>query len=129
MNRTTLRWIIAILTIVTALIHLSLAFLLIRNPQNQSLGYLFIANGISYLVLLWIYLRPPAFLAGYANMVSYIFIAFVLVTIIGYFALNGMALFQPGHPIDLIAKIDEVLLVIALFLDRRQAALAPASKS
>jgi len=35
MNRITLRWIIAILIIVTALIHLSLAFLLIRNPQNQ----------------------------------------------------------------------------------------------
>jgi hypothetical protein len=115
MNRVTLRWLIGILTLITAAIHLGLAFVLEGGMQ-----ILFILNGIGYLVLLWALLRPPAFLAGYNTLVHYAFMLFTLVTIVGYFVVNGFALFDPGHVIDLVDKVVEVLLLIALFLHLRQ---------
>lgn len=115
MNRTTLSWIIAILTIITAVIHLGLAFVLEGTMQ-----IMFILNGLGYLLLLWALLRPPAFLAGNSTLIHYLFMLFTLVTIVGYFVVNGFALFEPGHLIDLIAKVVEVLLLIALFLHLRQ---------
>lgn len=114
MNRSTLRLIIAILTIITAVIHLGLAFVLTGTMQ-----IMFILNGIGYLVLLWALLRPPAFLEGYSTLVHLAFMLFTAVTIVGYFVVNGFAIFEPGHIIDLIDKVVEVLLLIALFLHWR----------
>lgn len=111
MKRSTLNWVIAILTIITAVIHLGLAFILTGAFQ-----ILFILNGIGYLVLLWALLRPPAFLAGRSNLVHYLFILFTAVTIIGYFVVNG---FKPGDYLGLLDKLVEVLLIAALFLRLR----------
>lgn len=114
MSTTTLGWIIAILTIITAVIHLALAFVL-----EGTLQIMFILNGIGYLVLLWALLRPPAFLQGYSTLIHIVFMLFTLVTIVGYFVVNGFVIFEPGHIIDLVDKVVEVLLLIALFLHWR----------
>lgn len=111
MNRSTLNWVIAILTIITAVIHLGLAFVI-----DGTLQILFVLNGIAYLVLLWALLRPPAFLEGRSNLVHYLFILFILVTIVGYFVVNG---FKPDDYLGLFDKLVEVLLVVALFLHLR----------
>lgn len=115
MDRNILRWIIIITTIITAIIHLGLAFVI-----SGTLQILFVLNGIGYLVLLWLLLRPPAFLSGQSTLIHWLFIAFTTATIIGYFVVNGFALFEPGHLIDLIDKAVEVILVAALFLHWRQ---------
>jgi hypothetical protein len=112
MNRSTLRIAITILTLITAVVHLSLAFVLEGTMQ-----ILFILNGISYLVLLWALLRPPAFLRDKSTLVHLAFIAFVLTTIIGYFVVNG---FKADDYLGLFDKLVEVLLVISLFLHMRQ---------
>jgi hypothetical protein len=111
MNQNTLRWIISILTLITAAVHLGLAFVL-----SGSMQILFVLNGIGYLVLLWALLRPPAFLEGRSALVHYAFILFALVTIAGYFAVNG---FKPGDYLGLFDKLVEVVLIVALFLHNR----------
>lgn len=45
-------------------------------------------------------------------MVFYVFIAYTLVTFIGFFIISQ----PPYGPLGFIAKIDEILLVIALWL-------------
>jgi hypothetical protein len=112
MNRSTLRIAITILTLITALIHLGLAFVL-----DGTMQILFILNGIGYLVLLWALLRPPAFLQGRSMLVHLAFMGFALVTIIGYFVTNG---FIADDYLGLFTKVVEILLVAALFLHMRQ---------
>lgn len=111
MNKNTLRWIIIILTLITAAIHLSLVFVL-----SGAMQIMFVLNGVGYLVLLWALLKPPAFLEGRSALVHYAFILFVVVTIAGYFVVNGI---KPGDYLGLFDKLVEVLLVVALFLHNR----------
>lgn len=111
MNQNTLRWIITITTLITAAIHLGLAFVL-SGPMQ----ILFVLNGIGYLVLLWALLRPPAFLEGRSALVHYVFILFAVVTIAGYFVVNGI---KPGDFLGLVDKLAEVVLIVALFLHNR----------
>jgi hypothetical protein len=54
MNTSTLRLAIAVLTVITALVHLGLAIVLTGTMQ-----IMFILNGIGFLVLLYLMLRPP----------------------------------------------------------------------
>ncbi len=112
MNRSTLRTAITILTLITAVLHLGLAFV-----NHGTLQIMFVLNGIGYLVLLWALLRPPAFLHDRSMLVHLAFIAFTLVTIIGYFVVNG---FKADDYLGLFDKLVEVLLVVAIFLDMRQ---------
>lgn len=114
MNTSTLRLSIAILSIITALIHLGLAFVLTGGMQ-----IMFILNGIGFLVLLYALLRPPAALAGMRNLVHYALIALAGMTIIGYFAVNG---FKPDDYLGLFTKLVEVLLAVAVFMHLRRTA-------
>lgn len=114
MNRSTLRIAITILALITAVIHLGLAFVL-----DGTMQILFILNGIGYLALLWAFLRPPAFLQDKSMLVHLAFMGFAVVTIIGYFVVNGL---KTDDYLGLFTKVVELLLVIALFLHMRQAA-------
>ncbi len=116
MNRSTLRAAIAILTLVTVVIHFALV-----PPMAQALGVgatvPFILNGVGYLVLLAAWWLRPAFLAGRHQLVTYAFMAFTAVTIVAYFAVNQGASFS--NPIGLVDKVVEVLLIAALWMDMR----------
>lgn len=113
MNRSTLRILIAVLTIITAAIHLSLGI----GNLSDTLGILFILNGIGYLALLaafWFDIPK-----GRAGLVRMLLMAFAAVTIVAYFVVNGSYSLQ--NPIGLITKLDELLLIVVLYLYGRNA--------
>lgn len=110
MNRATLRVAIVVLTLITAGIHL---FLGIRFSD-----ILFLLNAIGYAVLLVALLRPFSFLSGQENLVHYAFMAFAAVTIIAWLVMNG----DFSDPLGVGTKIDEILLIVALWLHRSAAA-------
>lgn len=112
MNRSTLRLAIAILALITAAIHL---FLGVGMIGKDSLGPIFLLNALGYLVLLAaLWLDIPK---GQSRLVHWVFMAFAAVTIIAYFVVNGGYSFS--NPIGLITKLDELLLIVALYLHLR----------
>jgi len=101
-----LKIIIIILTLITAGIHISLLF-----PDT-----LFILNGLGYLTLLAAYLLPIPFARDNHNLIRWVFIGYAVVTIISWLAIGNKS--WPGGALGYFAKLDEVLLIIALLRDR-----------
>jgi len=98
---------ILVLGLITGVIHAIILSILEFN-------LLMLVNGLGFLVLTWATYTNPKFLAGQRKLVGYILMAYTVVTIIGFFVLN-----QPPHgPLGIIAKIDEVLLLIALWMHK-----------
>jgi hypothetical protein len=104
MNKSTLRTLIIVFTLITALIHLIAGI--------RFTDYLFILNALGYLVLLVAVLRPFAFLQGQERLVHYGFIAYTAVTIIAWLVING----DFTNPLGVGTKIVELLLIIVLWL-------------
>jgi hypothetical protein len=101
-----LKIIIAILTLLTAGIHFSLLF-----PD-----VLFILNGLGYLTLLAAYLLPVPFFRNNRGLIRWAFIGFTVVTIVAWVAIGDKS--WPAGAMGYATKAIEVLLVIALFIDR-----------
>lgn len=110
MNRSNRRNAIAILTVLTAVIHLVLVL-----PQGIPGGLPFLLNGIGYFVLLALLWFKPSFVAGRERLLYYAFIGFTAVTIVAYFAVNGAASF--ANPVGLADKVIEALLIWLLWQD------------
>ncbi len=104
MNLQFLRGAIAVLTLVTAGIHLYL---------SQTAGVSFILNGLGYVALLIALLVRLPVLAGRERWVHYAYMAFAAVTIVAYFAVNGGESFS--NMLGLFTKAVEVLLILALW--------------
>ncbi len=109
MNKSTLRTLIIVFTLITALIHLILG---IGSLGDGFFGVLFLLNTVGFLVLLVALLRPFAFLQGQERLVHYGFMAFAAVTILAWLVLNG----DFTNILVLVTKIDELLLIIVLWL-------------
>jgi len=103
-SRTTL----IVLTLITAAVHLGLGF---TEPNN-----LFILNGVGYLVLLYLTFWTPGALKGQSGLIRWVFIGYVVVTIIAYFANWGVDGFT--QVVGMITKVDELLLLIGLWQSR-----------
>ena len=99
-----LRISIAVLTILTALIHLRLNF---PDPA-------FILNGLGYLGLLAALYLPIPQIAHYRNYVRWALIGFTALTIFLWI------LFGIRGPLGYIDKVIEVALIILLLLDARR---------
>jgi hypothetical protein len=124
------------LVIITALIHLQRAFGMMGGGPGGGQGgpppgaggggfnimqalplplpYMFLLNGIGYLVLVTALYLPA--LARYRELVRWLLIAFAAVTIVLYFAIAGLRF----NPIGLFDKAVEVALIVLLLIDRRQ---------
>lgn len=99
---------IIILTLGTALIHFSLLF-----PD-----FVFILNGLGYLVLLAVYFLPIDFTKHRHNLVRWAFIAYTLVTILGWVAIGDKS--WPGGALGYLTKLIEIVLIGFLIMDGRQ---------
>ena len=100
-----LQWGIILLTIATAGIHISLLF-----PD-----VLFILNGLGYLTLLAaLYLPIPA-LANYRSLIRWVLMGFTALTIILWVIMGARG------PLGYSDKAIEVVLIILLFIESRQA--------
>ena len=102
MSKQTLRYGILVLGIITGVIHA-----IILNLVN--IDWLMLLNGLGFFVFTGIVFLNPAFLAGQRRFIHYLFIAYTLVTIMGFFVLN-----DEYGPLGLITKAVEVLLILAL---------------
>jgi len=100
-------YVIVLLTLATAGIHLSLLF---PDPM-------FIMNAIGYLVLLAAYFLPVSIFRKYHALVRWVFIGFTLVTILAWVLIGDKS--WPGGALGYITKAIEFLLVIFLFTDRQ----------
>ena len=119
MNRSTLRTLILIFGLFTAIVHLVVLNIVVFQEKG-AIDPLFTPNGIGYLVLLVAVLRPPSFLVGRETLVHVAFIAFVALTIIAFFIFGETGLGgEPPDVVGWITKIDEILLIIVLFLHLR----------
>ncbi len=83
------------------------------------LPFLFLLNGIGYLVLVGALYLPQ--LRQYQPIVRWLLIAFAAVTIIMYFAIGGLRF----NPVGYLTKAIEVALIVLLLIDGRRAAAAP----
>ena len=74
-------------------------------------------NGLGYIILTGLVFFDPAFLSKWRKELLYLFMAYNLITIVGYFYVN-IFMFGPLRfkPLDVITKVDEVLLMLALWL-------------
>jgi hypothetical protein len=107
---------ILITTVITALVHLGLAFLFSRTAAERPMGILFLLNSLGYLTLLAAYFLPQPLFRRYHAIVRWGFVAFAAVTIIAWYIVN-----REGHlmdPLGLFTKLDEVILIVLLILDR-----------
>jgi len=101
------RYAIITLTIITALIHFALSF----NPFNP----LFLLNGAGYLMLIVaLYFIPQ--LAGQRSLIRWVLLAYTAVTFVLYFAFNWPDIWGP---VGLLDKAIELVLIILLWLDRK----------
>ena len=108
MSKQTLRYAILVLGLITGVIHL------VVLPLLGFEWLLMPLNGLGFLVLTGLIFFEPAFLSGQRKLIIYLFIAYTLVTIVGFFVLNS----PPFDPVGIITKLVEVLLIIALWLYR-----------
>jgi len=105
-------WIIVILTVITAIIHLLLGLGVVGEPNP-----LFILNGLGYLVLIVALFFIPQ-LAAQRNLIRWVLIAYAAVTFVLYFVFNWPNIWGP---LGIIDKIIELILIILLWSDRSQA--------
>ena len=105
MSKQTLRYAILVLGLITGLIHTVIL------PLMGFEWLLMPLNGLGFLVLTGFVFFDPAFLSGQRKLIIYLFMAYTLVTILGFFVVNS----APFDPIGIITKLVEVLLIIALW--------------
>ena len=106
MSKQTLRYAILVLGLITGVIHAVILPLLGFEWLLMPL------NGLGFFILTGLVFFEPAFLSGQRKLIIYLFLAYTLVTIVGYFLLNS----APFDPIGIITKLVEILLLIPLWL-------------
>jgi hypothetical protein len=106
MSKQTLRYTILVLGLITGVIHTVIL------PLLGFKWLLMPLNGLGFFVLTGLVFFDPSFLSRQRKLVVYLFMAYTLVTIVGFFVLNS----PPFDLISIITKLDEVLLIIALWL-------------
>jgi hypothetical protein len=106
MSKQTLQYIILVLGLISGVIHTVIL------PLMGFEWLLMPLNGLGFFVLSGLVFFDPPFLSGQRKLIIYLFMAYTLVTILGYFLVNSF----PFDLIGIISKVDEVLLLIALWL-------------
>ena len=114
MSQKTVRGAILILGLFTAIVHLVILPMLGGFLPLHDLDYLFLLNGLGYIVLLVVLFTNPTFDRGRTPLLHYAFIGYTLATILAWFALGDMS-----DKLAWVTKLDEVLLIVALILDMR----------
>jgi hypothetical protein len=107
-----LQWGIILLTVVTALVHLDLAYSGIIHRMSF-LSIMFLFNGLGYLTLLAALYLPIAPLAGYRAWVRWVLMGFTALTVILWVIMGGR------FSLAYIDKVVEIALIVLLWLDSR----------
>ena len=103
---------IILLTLFTALVHL-----IALNISLGKIDPIFTLNGLGYLALLAAYFLPIPFLRAHHHQIRWIFMAFAAITIVAWLILGDKS--WPAGALGYITKLDELVLIILLWLDGR----------
>ena len=109
MNRSSLRAVILVAGLTTALIHLVLL-----NVAMGKIDPLFTLNGLGYLILLAALLLNLPGVSKQQPLVHWAFMAFTAVTILAWVVMG-----RPYTMLGYFAKLDEIVLIAALYLHLR----------
>jgi hypothetical protein len=109
MKHSTLHTLIIVTAVLTGLIHLVLLSILIGQ-----VSWLFVLNGLGFLVLLAAWYYTPGFLGSQRVALHTVFMLYTLATIGAWLAIGDFS-----DPLGLFTKLVEVILVVALFLHLR----------
>jgi hypothetical protein len=123
MNKSTLRWLIIIATVVTALVHLALGLAGIFGGSPGGLDIAFVLNGLAYLTLLAaLFFFTVPVLSANKRLTHYLLIALGAVTFILFFVFNWQhVLVGEVGPAAIVAKIADLTVVITTALHLKQA--------
>jgi hypothetical protein len=117
--RSTLRTVIIITTLITALVHLAVLNYLIYTSEGH-LDLLFSLNGLGYLTLLGMFVAAPAFIDEQWDFFHYMYMGFAAVTIAAFFVLGGTGFGGTEvDPLGYFTKAVELILIIALWQHRK----------
>lgn len=109
MSRSTLRAIIVITGLITALVHL-----VVLNMSLGKVDVLFTLNGLGYLALLAAFLWNPGPVAERRKLLHWAFMAYTAVTILAWVAVGSRDL------VGYLTKLDELILLAALWMNMGQ---------
>jgi hypothetical protein len=118
-NPKALRSLVVVFSLATALVHFWLFYNgLIRARSLSIVQYLFLLNGLGYLILLAAFFLTLASREQLRDLVHYLFIVFAACTIIAWAIINrGRFLIT----LSLFDKVAEVLLILTVWLHLRLA--------
>ena len=108
MNKSVLRGVILVTGLITAIVHLYL------NVRMGHIDLLFTLNGLGYLGLLAAFFFNLPWISKQRVLLHYLFMLFAAVTIVAWFILGDM-----NDMVGILTKVDEAILIIALFLNLR----------
>lgn len=109
------RFLIILLTLITAAIHL---YFYLTGEKNVLLFQLFLLNAIGYIGLLILLYLPLGLPESIHRLVRPLFIGYTVLTIVLYIIISA----QSGiwsFPLAPIAKVDEVILTWLLWTERK----------
>jgi ABC-type microcin C transport system permease subunit YejB len=109
MKRSTLRTIILVTGLITALVHLVLL-----NVSMGTIDPLFTLNGLGYLGLLAALFLDLPVVSKLQPLVHWAFMAFTAVTILAWVVMG-----RPYTALGYVTKVDELALIAALYLHLR----------
>lgn len=110
MSKQSLRTIIIVLTLITAVVHGIILNLDVFSP-------LFTLNAVAYLALLGAFLFD--FPAGQSKLVHYAFMAFAAVTIVAWYFVSYLNGYR--GVLGYFTKLDELLLIVFLWMHLQRA--------
>jgi hypothetical protein len=110
MKRSTLRAVILVTGLITALIHLVLL-----NIGMGKIDPLFTLNGLGYLALLAALFLTLPVVSKQQPLVHWAFMAFTTVTILAFIVIAP----RPYTMLGYITKLDEIVLIAALYMHLR----------
>ena len=110
MKRSSLRAVILVAGLTTALIHLVLL-----NVAMGKIDPLFTLNGLGYLILLAALLLNLPGVSKQQPLVHWAFMAFTTVTILAFIVIAP----RPYTMLGYITKLDEIVLIAALYMHLR----------
>jgi hypothetical protein len=99
-----MQWGIIVLTVATAVIHISLVF-----PS-----VLFILNGLGYLTLLAALYLPIPQLRNYRHMARWVLLGYAALTVVLWVIIGARG------PLAYVDKVIEVVLIVLLWLESHQ---------
>jgi len=110
---------IVLLTLFTAGCHLYLGLNGLRRPLN-AFTVLFILNGLGYLALLAALTLPTPRLSGYRPLLRRVLAGYAALTVVSWVAVVVILHFG-AIPLAYVTKVDELALLLLLWLAGRQA--------